>query len=99
MNASTSDVVATTSIEALAMGKWLVCARHPCNAFAQRFPNTLAYGSRQEFCAHLQHALSHEPQPLDEATLQCAAASLLVAAGGSGMRTCRLLGGCDWHLL
>ena len=70
MNASTSDVVATTSIEALAMGKWLVCADHPCNAFASQFPNTLIYHSPAEFCQHLQYALEHEPHVLDEGTLR-----------------------------
>lgn len=71
VNASTSDVVATTSIEALAMGKWLVCAHHPCNTFAAQFPNTLVYHSPEEFRQHLQYALEHDPHPLDDDTLRC----------------------------
>lgn len=70
VNASTSDVVATTSIEALAMGKWLVCADHPCNSFAAAFPNTLIYHTPAEFCSHLQYALQNEPQALDDETLR-----------------------------
>ena len=70
MNASTSDVVATTSIEALAMGKWLICAKHPCNEFASHFPNALVYNSPDEFCQLLQHALDNDPQPMDEDTLR-----------------------------
>ena len=70
VNASTSDVVATTSIEALAMGKWLVCAHHPCNTFAAQFPNTLVYHTPAEFCEHLLYALEHDPQPLDADTLR-----------------------------
>ena len=70
VNASTSDVVATTSIEALAMGKWLICADHPCNAFAAGFGNTLVYHNPSEFCTHLEYALRHEPAPLDAATLR-----------------------------
>ena len=70
VNASTSDVVATTSIEALAMGKWLVCAHHPCNTFAAAFPNTLVYHTPAQFCEHLQYALDNEPHPLDPETLR-----------------------------
>ena len=70
VNASTSDVVATTSIEALAMGKWLVCAHHPCNSFAAQFSNTLIYHTPTEFCEHLQYALEHDPHPMDSDTLR-----------------------------
>ena len=81
MNASTSDVVATTSIEALAMGKWLVCADHPCNAFAAGFPNTLVYHTSAEFCQHLQYALDNDPVPMDDETLRSATQQRLCKSG------------------
>ena len=71
INASTSDVVATTSMEALAMGKWLICAQHPCNAFVATFSNCLIYRSPEEFSAHLEHALKEEPPPLSPSELRC----------------------------
>ena len=64
LNCSTSDVVATTSLEALAMGKWVVAAEHPCNTFIARLPNCLIYTCPEEFSQHLQTALEQEPAPL-----------------------------------
>jgi digalactosyldiacylglycerol synthase len=70
VNASTSDVVATTSLEALAMGKWLVCAAHPCNAWACTFSNALPYRTRAEFRAALAVALATDPAPLPPGELR-----------------------------
>lgn len=57
MNPSTSDIVATTSAEALAMGKWVICAKHPSNDwFEENFKNALIYTSPTDFSEKLQYA-------------------------------------------
>lgn len=67
LNPSTTDVVCTTSAEALAMGKIVVCANHPSNEFFMQFPNCRTYDDGDGFVKAILKALADEPAPLTDA--------------------------------
>eukprot|EP00521_Asterionellopsis_glacialis_P008497 CAMPEP_0195283372 /NCGR_PEP_ID=MMETSP0707-20130614/1943_1 /TAXON_ID=33640 /ORGANISM="Asterionellopsis glacialis, Strain CCMP134" /LENGTH=779 /DNA_ID=CAMNT_0040342531 /DNA_START=56 /DNA_END=2395 /DNA_ORIENTATION=+ len=66
LNASITEVLCTTTNEALAMGKFVIIPRHPSNDFFLQFPNCLAYETLKDCVAKLQFALENEPEPLSE---------------------------------
>ncbi|KAL0922364.1 hypothetical protein M5K25_006343 [Dendrobium thyrsiflorum] len=66
INPSTTDVVCTTTAEALAMGKLVICANHPSNDFFKQFPNCYTYNSGKEFVKLTLKALSEEPSPVSD---------------------------------
>lgn len=87
VNPSLTEVLCTTTAEAIAMGKWVVIPSHPSNAFFERFPNCLMYRSRRGFVTQLRTALENEPPPLsyelakllswDAATMRCVSAAAI----------------------
>ncbi|KAL3826382.1 hypothetical protein ACHAXA_008590 [Cyclostephanos tholiformis] len=64
VNPSVSEVLCTTTYEALAMGNFAIIPDHESNKFFSRFPNCLCYRDKWEFAANLRWALTHEPEPL-----------------------------------
>ncbi|CAI9101738.1 OLC1v1039133C1 [Oldenlandia corymbosa var. corymbosa] len=66
LNPSTTDVVCTTTAEALAMGKIVVCANHPSNEFFKQFPNCRTYNDANGFVEATNKALKDEPLPLTD---------------------------------
>ena len=66
VNPSQTEVLSTTTAEALAMGKFVVIERRPENAFFERFANVFTYETPEQFRVALRTALASTPAPLSE---------------------------------
>ncbi len=64
VNPSITEVLCTTTAEAIAMGKWAIIPSHPSNAFFVQFPNCLPYRNRREFVSTMKYAMANDPPPL-----------------------------------
>ena len=64
VNPSVTEVLCTSTAEAVAMGKFVIIPDHPSNQFFKQFPNCLFYTTKSEFCDRLDWALHHDPTPL-----------------------------------
>ena len=87
INPSLTEVLCTTTAEAIAMGKWAIIPSHPSNAFFVQFENCLPYRNRREFASTLKYALNNDPPQLSDefanllsweaATMRCVNASAI----------------------
>mmetsp|Transcript_6153 Transcript_6153/g.8011 ORF Transcript_6153/g.8011 Transcript_6153/m.8011 type:complete len:691 (+) Transcript_6153:209-2281(+) len=64
INPSISEVLCTTTAEALAMGKFTIIPDHPSNVFFKQFPNCLMYRDKVEFRKQLIFAQNEAPVPM-----------------------------------
>jgi len=93
VNPSITEVLCTTTAEALAMGMFVVIPAHPSNNFFEKFSNCLMYNNKIEFVSQLQYAMKNEPKPisteLDVLSWEAATDRLLDAAAISVRDECR----------
>eukprot|EP00586_Coscinodiscus_wailesii_P009450 CAMPEP_0172522084 /NCGR_PEP_ID=MMETSP1066-20121228/292932_1 /TAXON_ID=671091 /ORGANISM="Coscinodiscus wailesii, Strain CCMP2513" /LENGTH=636 /DNA_ID=CAMNT_0013305055 /DNA_START=455 /DNA_END=2365 /DNA_ORIENTATION=- len=64
LNPSLSEVLCTTTAEALAMNKFVIIPHHASNEFFFQFPNALVYTSVADCVAKLQYAIANDPPTL-----------------------------------
>lgn len=66
VNPSITEVLCTSTAEAVAMGKFVVIPKHNSNIFFEQFPNCFMYTNKSEFIEAMSFVLFHRPVPLSE---------------------------------
>jgi hypothetical protein len=66
LNPSTSEVLCTTTAEALAMNRYVIIPNHPSNEFFMQFTNCLSYDTLDECANKMAWALHNTPTLLTE---------------------------------
>jgi digalactosyldiacylglycerol synthase len=61
VNPSITEVLCTTTAEAVAMGLWVLVPKHSSNEFFLPFGNCLQFSNRREFVELLQYCQTHDP--------------------------------------
>lgn len=65
VNASVSEVLCTTTAEALAMGKFVIIPKHISNEFFYSFKNCLTYNTEEEFLSAIEFTKKSQPEEDD----------------------------------
>eukprot|EP00958_Prasinococcus_capsulatus_P022585 scaffold3187_cov361-Prasinococcus_capsulatus_cf.AAC.3 len=66
INPSQSDVLCTSTAEALAMGKFAIIADNPSNQFFKQFRNCTLCKTPKDYQAAVERALATHPEPLSQ---------------------------------
>lgn len=81
VNPSRSEVLCTTTAEALALGQTVIAPDHPSNSFFKRFPRFLVYQDQTQLIALLRETLTqpvrHDPGPIAELSWSAATDRLI----------------------
>ena len=66
LNPSTSEVLCTTTAEALVMNKFVIIPKHPSNDFFMQFTNCLSYDTLDECAEKMAWALENIPTTMPD---------------------------------
>ena len=70
ISCSVTEGYCAVHTEAIAMGKFVIIARHPSNEFFYGYDNVLLFDNPQEFAQCIEYTLNNEPTPLSKEELE-----------------------------